>query len=107
MPHVNRFPFAFNVTAVGPLQGPAATPRIIASSGDWTITAEEFEQIVKTFPAQDRQRFADPDNRRGLVDELVRIWVLTSEARRKGIDVGTGYESRRNYYTQYAREIAV
>src|SRR5213594_1991669 len=89
----------------GALQGPAATPRIIASSGDWTITAEEFEQIVKTFPAQDRQRFADPDNRRGLVDELVRIWVLTSEARRKGIDVGTGYESRRNYYQQYAREI--
>jgi len=89
----------------GPLQGPAATPRIIASSGDWTITAEEFEQIVKTFPPQDRQRFADPDNRRGLVDELVRIWVLTSEARRKGIDVGTGYESRRNYYQQYAREI--
>ena len=82
----------------GILQGPAATPRIIASSGDWTITAEEFEEIVKTFPPQDRQRFADPDNRRGLVGELVRIWVLTSEARRKGIDVGTGYESRLNYY---------
>src|SRR5207244_6564362 len=45
------------------------------------------------------------DKRRWLVDELVRIWVLTSEASRKGIDVGTGYESRRNYYQQYAREI--
>lgn len=89
----------------GLLQGPAATPRIIASSGDWTITAEEFEGIVKTFPPQDQQRFTDPDTRRGLVGELVRIWVLTSEARRKGIDVGTGYESRLNYYQAYAREI--
>src|SRR5437773_12360952 len=89
----------------GHLQGRAATPLILASSGAWTITEEELEEFVKTFPPQDRQRFADPDNRRGLVDELVRIWVLTSEARRKGIDVGTGYESRRNYYQQYAREI--
>src|SRR5947208_15788432 len=85
----------------GPLQGPAATPRIIASSGDWTITAEEFQQIVKTFTPQDRQRFADPDNRRGLVDELVRIWDLTITARRQGIEVGTGSEPRPNYYQQH------
>ena len=87
------------------MQSAAPVARIIASSSDWAITAEEFEEIVKTFPPQDRERFADPDNRRPLVNELVRIWVLTSEARRKGIDSGTDYASRRNYYQQYAREI--
>src|SRR5438093_5782043 len=79
----------------GILQGPAATPRIIASSGDWTITAEEFEEIVKTFPPQDRQRFADPDNRKELVGELVRIWVFNERGpqegnrRRHGIRIST------------------
>src|SRR5438093_10295826 len=87
-------------------QAPAPAARVIASSPDWTITAADFEQIVKTFPPKDQERYADPDNRRPLVNELVRIWALTTEARKKGVDVGADYESRRNYYQQYAREVA-
>src|SRR5256885_905012 len=93
--------------SVGARQTPAPAARVIASSAEWTITAADFELIVKTFPPQDRERYTDPDYRRPLVNELVRIWTLTTEARKKGVDVGVDYESRRNYYQQYAREIEV
>src|SRR5438093_7600311 len=85
-------------------QTPAPAGRVIASSADWTITAADFDQIVKTFPQQDQQRYTDPDNRRPLVNELVRMWALTTEARKQGVDVGVDYESRKKYYQQYARE---
>jgi len=83
--------------AFGVPQTSAAAARVMASSADWTITAADVEQIVTTFPPQDRERYADPDHRRRLVNELVRIWALTTEARKKGVDVGADYESRRNY----------
>jgi hypothetical protein len=79
--------------------------RVIASTSDWSITTEQYDAIVKTFPEQDRLRYIDPEYRRGLVNELVRIWVLCAEARKNGITVGSDYESQRNYYQKYARDI--
>jgi hypothetical protein len=95
---------AFSLISAVLAQNTPPQPRVIASSSEWSITAEQYEEIVKTFPAEDRPRFVDSDNRRGLVNELVRIWVLTTEARKNGISVGTDYQSRRDYYQNYARE---
>jgi hypothetical protein len=82
------------------------TPRVIASTADWSITAEQFDAIVKTFPEQDQPRYVVPEYRRGLVNELVRIQVLCAEARKNGLDIGTDFESQRNYYQQYGRDVA-
>lgn len=85
-------------------QKPAAT-RVIASSSDWKITAKQFDDIVASLPPEGRQRFATAANRRGLLNELVRIWVLTTEARKKGINVGTDYTAQRDFYVEYGRQI--
>ena len=86
------------------LQTPAAAPRVLASSSDWTITVDDFNRIVQMFPEQDRARYSITEYRLGLLNELVRIWVLTTEARKNGIDVGADYESRKKYYQKYASE---
>jgi hypothetical protein len=85
-------------------QKPAGT-HVIASSKDWAITAKNFEDIVASFPAEGRQRFSIPANRRNLLNELIRIWVLTTEAINKGIAVGPQYQARRDYYMEYGRQI--
>jgi len=83
----------------------SAGARVIASSNDWKITAEQFEDILKTLPPDGRQRFSVPANRRDLVTELVRIWVVSTEARKKGMAIGTDYKARKDYYVEFARQI--
>ena len=79
---------------------------MIASTSEWSITNEQYDAIVKTFPEQDRVRFIDSGQRRKLVNELVRIWVLCADARKHGVDIGSDFESQRNYYQQFAKDIA-
>ena len=79
--------------------------RVIASAKDWKITAGEFQQILTSFPSDSRQRFSVAANRRNLLNEIVRIWVLSTEARKNGIAVGTTYQARRDYYVQYAQQV--
>src|SRR2546428_9098714 len=81
------------------------TPKVIASTNDWSITTEQYNAIVKTFPEQDQLRYISVEYRRGLVNELVRIWVLCTEARKNGIEVGTDYQSQKNYYEKVAQDI--
>jgi hypothetical protein len=81
-------------------------PKVIASNSEWSITKDEYDAIVKTFPEQDRIRFVDAGQRRKLVNELVRIWALCADARKHGMDIGTDLESQRKYYQQFARDIA-
>jgi hypothetical protein len=85
------------------LQTPA--PRVLASTSEWTITTEDFNRIVQSFPEQDRVRYSVTEYRLGLLNELIRIWVLTTEARKNGVEVGTDYESRKRYYQEFAREV--
>jgi hypothetical protein len=84
----------------------SAPTRVIASNADWKITAQEFENIVASFPAKDQPRFQVSANRRGLLDELIRIWVLTTEAQKSGTAVGSPYKERMAYYTQFAQQIS-
>jgi peptidyl-prolyl cis-trans isomerase C len=92
----------FAVAAV-PQRG--AATRVIASTKEWKITAGEFQQILASFPADSRQRFSAAAERRNLLNEVVRIWVLSNEAMKKGIAVGTTYVARRDYYVQFAQQL--
>jgi peptidyl-prolyl cis-trans isomerase C len=54
--------------------------------GDKTITVGEFaEQLADKSPYL-RARYASPERRRELLEELVRFELLASEARRRGLD---------------------
>jgi len=86
-------------------QTPAAAAHVLASSSDWSITTEEFARILQTFPPEDQARYSITEYRLGLLNELVRIWVLTTEARKNGAEMGEDYESRKSYYQKYAREV--
>jgi hypothetical protein len=92
------------IVAVPQRSTPAAS-RVIASTKDWKITAADFQEILATFPADSKQRFSDAGNRRNLLNEVIRIWVLSTEARKKGLDVGTTYVARRDYYVAYAQHL--
>src|SRR5437762_3367440 len=91
--------------AVVPVPQTGAATRVIASTKEWKITAADFQQILASFPADSRQRFSVAANRRNLLNEVIRIWVLSTEAMKKGIAVGTTYEARRDYYVEYARQL--
>src|SRR5262245_21807906 len=79
--------------------------RVIASTKEWKITAGDFQEILASFPPDSRERFSVAANRRNLLDEGIRIWVLSTEARRNGMSVGTTYAERRNYYVLYAQNL--
>src|SRR5438132_7129548 len=98
--------FLVMVAVIAALPQRAAATRVIASTTEWKITSGDFEQILASLPANSRQRFSVAANRRNLLDEVIRIWVLSNEARKKGMPVGTTYGERRNYYIQYAQQLA-
>ena len=79
--------------------------RVVASTKEWKITAGEFQQIIASFPPDARQRFSVAANRRNLLNEVIRIWVLSADAKKNGIAVGTTYQARRDYYVEYARQL--
>src|SRR5438552_15103398 len=91
--------------AVIPVPQRSTAARVIASTKEWKITAGDFQQILASFPPDSRQRFSVAANRRNLLNELIRIWVLSTEARKNGIAVGTTYQARRDYYVQYAQQV--
>jgi len=83
----------------------AADTRVIASTKGWKITAGDFQQILASLPADSRQRFSVAANRRNLLDEVIRIWVLSTDAKKKGVAIGTTYPERRDYYARYAQQL--
>jgi hypothetical protein len=91
--------------AVAPVTQRPADTRVIASTKEWRITAGEFQQILASLPADSRQRFSVGANRRNLLDEIIRIWVLSTDAKNNGIPVGTTYFERRDYYARYAQQL--
>ena len=97
---------AFSLISASLLQQSAPqVPHIIASTSEWAITHEQFEDVLKTLPGENRDRFLVPDNRRSILSELIRVWVLSNEVRKKGFNVGTDYESQKAYYLYYAQQV--
>lgn len=86
--------------------------RVIASGKDWSITAEQFQEILSSLPGEPHDYYADPKNQRKFLDQLVQMWVLAAEAREKNTDIGTKLKARIDFYInnltshEYKRRIA-
>jgi hypothetical protein len=92
--------------------GQTADNRILASTGDWTITAQDFETILATLPQDARNFYSRPENRRAFLGDLIQMWVMADEARAKGIDAEPALKAVVTYYQQnliaqeYRRRVA-
>jgi hypothetical protein len=84
--------------ATAPGQQPAEN-RVIASTGDWSITAQQFELIIQTLPEQARAFYSRPENQRRFLDEVIEMWVMSAEARRTGLDKGAATKAILDFYT--------
>jgi peptidyl-prolyl cis-trans isomerase C len=74
--------------ATKPATQPAVDPnKVVITIGDTSITAAEFEQFVADLdPAQQQQVISRPDGRRRLAEEIVKLKLLASEARKRKLD---------------------
>lgn len=70
-----------------PAPKPAAVPpdKVVLTVGDEKLTAGEFDQLVDALPEQVRASARGP-NRRQFADQLVRIKIMSQEARKRKLD---------------------
>lgn len=65
---------------------PAVPPdKVVLTIGDLKITAAQFDQIINTLPPQFQSNARGP-GRRQFADNVVRIFVLAQEGRRRKLD---------------------
>jgi peptidyl-prolyl cis-trans isomerase C len=70
-----------------PAPKPTAVPpdKVVLTVGDEKLTAGEFDQLVDALPEQVRASARGP-NRRQFADQLVRIKIMSQEARKRKLD---------------------
>jgi hypothetical protein len=59
---------------------------VVAQVGEVVITAEDFRQQLGKLPAAVRDRYSSLEQKRRILDNLVRAEVLANEARRRGYE---------------------
>ncbi len=60
--------------------------RVVAKVGDRTITLGDFAKSIERMDQFDRLKYQSKERRRELLEELIDVELLASEARRMGID---------------------
>ena len=77
--------------AAPPASLPAVDPaKVVITIGDVKITAGEFNTYIADLPAeQQAQVITRPDGRRRLADEIVKLKILSAEARKRQLDQST------------------
>jgi hypothetical protein len=60
--------------------------RVVAKVGDRAITLGEFARALERMDQFDRLRYQSKDRRRELLDEMIDVELLATEARRLGVD---------------------
>ncbi|MFN7941312.1 MAG: peptidylprolyl isomerase [Thermoanaerobaculia bacterium] len=85
---------------------PAAPPVVLARLGEATITVEEFQREMGRRGGNVPGQYATPEQRRALLDEMLRDRALELRARQAGIDRRPEFAAtvRRLLATQYTRE---
>src|SRR2546425_718798 len=74
-----------------------AQERVIAAAKDWSITAQQFQQFLELLPDQQHQYFIA--HQREFLDQLVRIWVMSAEARSQGLDKTPKVKATLDFYS--------
>lgn len=76
---------------IKPAQLPAVPPgTVVLTIGDMKITAEQFDQIIASLPAQ--VQASARNNRKQFADNLVKIFVLSQEGKRRKLDESATYK---------------
>jgi hypothetical protein len=70
----------------GFLRADADRRRIVATVGREVITVGDVENRLQALSPLARARYAAPDKRRELVEDMIRVDVLANEARERGYD---------------------
>ncbi len=68
-----------------------APDKVVLTIGDLKITAEMFNQIIDTLPAQVQAAARGP-NRRQYGETLVKIFALAQEGKRRKLDESAAYK---------------
>jgi peptidyl-prolyl cis-trans isomerase C len=63
---------------------------VVLTIGDMKITAEQFDQIIQSLPAQVQANARN--NRKQFADNLVKIFVLSQEGKRRKLDETPSYK---------------
>lgn len=73
--------------AAAPAPAPVPVPpdKVVLTIGDEKITAAEFNQLVESLPEQLRAQARGP-NKRAFTEQLIRIKLLSQEAKRRKLD---------------------
>ena len=68
------------------LPAPVDPNKVVATAGDVTVTAGEFEAAVATLPPQYQAAVSQPALRKKLADRIVQIKLLSREARQRNVE---------------------
>jgi peptidyl-prolyl cis-trans isomerase C len=74
---------------------------VVLTVGDVKITAAQFEQIVSTLPPQVQASARGP-NRRQFADNLVKVFVLSQEGKRRKLDETPAFKTQLQVQTANA-----
>jgi peptidyl-prolyl cis-trans isomerase C len=74
---------------------------VVLTVGDVKITAAQFEQIVSTLPPQVQASARGP-NRRQFADNLVKVFVLSQEGKRRKLDETSAFKTQLQVQTANA-----
>ncbi len=74
---------------------PEQAARVIAKVGDRTITLGEYAATLERMNEFDRMRYQAPEKRKELLQEMIDLELLATEARRRGLDKTPAQEELR------------
>lgn len=74
---------------------PELAAKVLAKVGDRTITLGEYAATLERMDPFERLRYQSPDRRQQLLDEMIEVELLATEARRRGLDKLPETEERR------------
>jgi peptidyl-prolyl cis-trans isomerase C len=77
---------AASASAVPGHLSPELASQVLAKVGDRTITLGDYAAVLDRMDQFERLRYQSPERRRQLLDEIVRVELLATEARRRGLD---------------------
>lgn len=67
-------------------RGAGAPEEVLARIGDRVISASDLERQIQKQPAAARARYASPELRKQLLDDMIRFEVLAAHAEKRGYD---------------------
>jgi peptidyl-prolyl cis-trans isomerase C len=95
--------------AVGVAEKPGAVPskdpalvdnsKVVMTVGDEKITEKQFAAIVATLPPQYQQQASGP-KKREFAEEVANLVVLSSEAKKRGLDKDPSFQARAQFQYQ-------